>query len=51
MLADHFAAACLLPEKLLKKMWPGIKDVNQMAAVFDVPRPVVWLALKFLGVT
>jgi hypothetical protein len=51
MLADHFSAACLLPDKLVKKMWPRIKDINQMALTFDVPRPVVWLALKFLGLT
>jgi hypothetical protein len=49
MLADHFSGSCLLPEKLVKEMWPRIKDVSQMAATFDVPKPVVWFALKRLG--
>ncbi len=49
MLADHFAAACLLPDKLLKKMWSKIKDVNKMAALFDAPRTVMWLALRVMG--
>ncbi len=49
MLADHFAAICLLPEKLVKETWPRIKDVNRMAAIFEVPKPVTWLTLKHLS--
>jgi hypothetical protein len=48
ILADHFAAACLLPSKWVKKLWPEVKDVSQMAAIFEVPKPIVWLALKHL---
>jgi hypothetical protein len=51
MLADHFSGACLVPEKLAKKMWPKIKDVNKMAALFDVPKPIMWFGLRLLGLT
>jgi hypothetical protein len=46
LLADHFAAIILMPEKQVEEKWAEVKDVNQMAAIFDVPRPVVWFALK-----
>jgi Zn-dependent peptidase ImmA (M78 family) len=49
MLADHFAGACLMPEKLVRKIWPGVQDMKEMARIFDVPEPVVWLELCHLG--
>jgi hypothetical protein len=51
MLADHFAAACLLPDKLVKKIWPKVKDINRLAEIFDVPRPVAWLAIRLMGLS
>jgi hypothetical protein len=48
MLADHFSGACLMPEKLVRKIWPEIKDVKIMARIFDVPEPIAWLGLKHL---
>lgn len=51
MLADHFSAACLLPDKLVKKIWPKVRDIDRMAALFDVPRPVVWLSLRLMGLS
>lgn len=48
LLADHFSAGVLVPGKWVKKIWPEVKDINQMMAIFDVPRPVVWFALKHL---
>jgi hypothetical protein len=51
MLADHFSGACLVPEKLVRKMWPKIKDVNKMAALFDVPKPIMWFGLRIIGMT
>jgi hypothetical protein len=51
LLADHFSGACLVPEKMAKKIWPKIKDVNKMAALFDVPKPIMWLGLRLLGLT
>ena len=49
LLADHFSAVILIPEKLAMRVWPEVKDVSQMAAIFDVPQPVMWLSLKHLG--
>ncbi len=49
ILADHFSIACLVPEKLAKKILPKSKDVNQMATLFNVPKPVMWFWLRLLG--
>jgi Zn-dependent peptidase ImmA (M78 family) len=49
LLADHFAAIILMPENLVRKKWAEVKDVSQMAAIFDVPQPIVWFALKHLS--
>ena len=49
LLADHFAAILLMPEKQVRERWAEVKDVNQMATMFDVPRSVVWFALKHLS--
>jgi len=48
LLADHFSAVILMPGEWVKKIWPEVKDISQMAAIFDVPKPVVWFALKRL---
>jgi hypothetical protein len=47
-LADYFAGMILLPTELVKKVWPEVKDVNRMAAIFEVPRPILWFVLKQL---
>ena len=49
LLADHFAAIILMPEKQVKEKWTEVKDINQMATIFDVPRPIAWFALKHLS--
>jgi len=49
LLADYFAANMLLPEGWVRKVWAEVKDVDRMAAIFDVPRPVVYLAIKGMG--
>jgi hypothetical protein len=49
LLADHFAAILLMPEKPVKEIWAEVKDINQMATIFDVPKPLVWFALKHLS--
>jgi len=49
LLADHFAANILLPEKQVKGIWAEVKDINRMATIFDVPKSVVWFALKHLS--
>ena len=48
LLADHFAAIILMPENLVRETWTEVKDMSQMAAIFDVPKPVVWFALKHM---
>ena len=48
LLADHFSAVILMPKEWIMKIWPEVKDIRQMAAIFDVPQPVMWLAIKSL---
>ena len=48
LLADHFAAIMIMPEDQLRKRWVEVKDIKIMAAVFDVPEPVMYCGLKFL---
>lgn len=48
LLSDFFAARILLPGELVKAKWAEIKDINRMAAIFDVPRPVMYFCLKKL---
>jgi len=48
MLADHFSAACLLPDALVKDAWPKVKDLNKMAELFIAPKSLVWFSLKHL---
>jgi hypothetical protein len=49
LLADHFAGVILLPEKWVRENWTEVRDVSQMAAIFDVPKSVAWFALKHLS--
>jgi hypothetical protein len=46
LLADHFAAVMLVPTECVRKIWPEVKDINKMAAIFEVPGSVMWLGLK-----
>jgi hypothetical protein len=48
LLADHFASIILAPVELVKKLWPEVKDINRMATIFEVPKPILWIALKQL---
>lgn len=48
LLADHFAGVILTPFEWVRKIWPEVKDISQMAATFNVPKPVMWFALKHL---
>ena len=43
------AAIMLLPEKLVKEMWPRTKDVSQTAGIFDVPKPVMYFDLRAMS--
>jgi hypothetical protein len=48
LLADHFSAIILMPDKLVRERWNEVKDINQMSAIFEVPKTIVWFALKQL---
>ena len=48
LLADHFSAVMIMPEDQVRKRWVAVKDVKKMAAIFDVPEPVMYFGLKHL---
>lgn len=45
MLADYFSAGVLLPSEAVKERWASIKDVGQMAAIFEVPESIMYISL------
>jgi len=49
LLADHFAAVMLLPEEWVREKWTEVKDLSKMATIFDVPKPVMYLSLRGMG--
>ena len=49
LLADFFAAFLLMPEEWVKVKWAEVHDLNQMARIFDVPKPAMCVRLKRLG--
>lgn len=49
LLADHFSASILLPRKQIMDTWLEVKDISQMAAIFDVPQSVMLIALTAMG--
>ena len=46
LLADHFSAVMIIPVEMMRKKWPEVKDIKKMAAIFDVPEPVMYCGLK-----
>jgi hypothetical protein len=46
LLADHFSAVMIMPEEIVQKKWPEVNDISKMAAVFDVPEPIMYCGLK-----
>jgi hypothetical protein len=46
LLADHFSGVLLLPGDWVAKIWPEVKDISRMAAIFDVPKSVMYLGLQ-----
>jgi len=49
LLANFFTVAVLMPEEWVKEKWAEVKDINKMAAIFDVPRPVMCVRLREMG--
>ena len=49
MLAYSFAGSMLMPRQWVKEKWAEVKDLDQMAEIFDVPKPIMCVKLKRLG--
>jgi len=49
LLADYFAACVLMPRKWIKEKWSKVKDLNQLAKIFNVPKPLMWFRLREIG--
>ena len=49
VLANHFATCFLMPKEWVKERWPTVGDVQTMAAIFDVPVPVMRRRLNQLS--
>ncbi len=49
LLADFFAAFIMMPAEWVKAKWAEVHDLDQMAIIFDVPKPAMCIRLKRLG--
>jgi len=49
LLADFFAAFVLMPKEWVKAKWAEVHDLDQMAKIFDAPKPAMCIRLKRLG--
>ena len=48
LLAERFAASILMPREWVKKKWFEGNDLDRMAEIFAVPKPVIYIELKLL---
>ena len=48
-LACHFAGLILQPQEFLEEKWAEVKDLDRMAEIFQVSKPVMCVALKLSG--
>lgn len=46
LLADYFAMCILMPRQQTREKWVEIKDVQEMADTFEVPKSTMWLRLR-----
>ena len=49
LLADYFAGSILMPEEWVREKWTEVKDLDSMAKIFDVPRSLMWIRLREMG--
>ena len=49
-LANHFAATVMMPNGLVRQKWDKIKNLEQMASFFLVPKQAMCVRLKQLGI-
>jgi len=47
LLADFFSGMMILPGEIMRKKWLEIKNIREMATIFDVPEPVMYCGLKW----
>ena len=48
LLAERFASSILMPREWVKKKWLEGNDLDEMAKIFVVPKPVIYIELKLL---
>lgn len=48
LMADYFAMCMLLPEQWVEQRWAEVRDIDQMAEVFEVPQSTMCLRLSEL---
>lgn len=46
LLADYFAACILLPKEWVREKWSEVRDLGQIAKIFDVPKQLMWIRLR-----
>jgi len=49
LLADEFASCLLMPKEWVVENWAKVDDLDSIAEIFDVPKPVMCLRLRRLG--
>jgi len=49
MLADYFSGCILMPKEWVKGKWVEVKDLKQMAKLFQVTEVSMWIRLKTMG--
>ena len=49
LLADHFASCILMPREWVKEKWAENKDLDRIAEIFAVPKSVMYMRLRHLG--
>jgi len=49
LLANMFASCVLMPEELCKEKWAEVHDLDRMAKIFGVPKPIMSIRLRRLG--
>jgi len=46
LLDDYFSTRTLMPGEWVAEKWAEVKDLDGMAEIFDVPKPIMWLRLR-----
>jgi len=49
LLADYFGGCILMPREWVTEKWIEVKDLDRMAEIFDVTKPLMWLRLRELS--